>query len=1027
MPIDSIKWQGKTPANSRGRELDFTDYIQFELTNAKGVHDTLVTQFIRWLELYRAPVKQPERNIPYEGAPLSRDSEILTKSGWRRIDAIAIGELVLTRRDDTGEMEWKPVQALPKTYAEKLYHFKSRSMDLQVTAQHTMIAERQEKRGIVRRIKAGELWEKTGFVLPQHGVWKGKNPTKLWGLPAGDVAEFIGWYLSEGSVAYQSVGPRGRHCVRISQSRTANPEKCRRIEDLLTRLKFNWQYFGHDFVVYAGSIPTALFDLLAGQRKSYKKRVPQECFEWSPVLIDRLLMGMIEGDGCITDLPNANYPKVDYYTSSKGMADDVQVLALFCGLHARVLKAATVGALGGVLEDGRQIVAKHDQYVVSICASSYAKYDRAKHAVVEYNDVAFCVTVENHAIYARRHGKASWTGNSNFMLPTIASDADPLYAKFIQSLHATDNLWTTQALNERWVKAAKPLQDMLTWLDHSLLKMYDVNKRVVSEMVKLGTGIYKTGWTYERRPIWTYNEQGIRVKAIKTRGVPFVDHVRLADFVMPPTAFAIDPDAQGGAPWVAERLRVPVATLRWMGESTSPYLPNINKQELDKILRFVEADVPRYDAAVQRNDYLKVATGAGVDFDTGAPPAKVSNPTGTPPGGVTPREIEMWEVHARFPTSENNSQDDIICWYHEPTRSIVRGVYQYYHHGKRPYEVVRYFPGDGFYGIGVCEQTEVFQLGESDLFNFTWDNVFLSNSRMVVASAGANIAPGEPYWPGKTIIVDGDVRNSFGIFPMADIYASLPMLAADMAAKRERRNGMGDLQAGQLQSLPSRTPATTTMALMQEGNRRPDPTLKDMRYAGTSTVGLRILQLMQQFCAQPSRGGPDVGGTALLEMAVSMLGEPEGQEVAKKILMPMENVELGLGCAITATSGAKNKETMRQEYLALMQIAGQTSQQLIGYTQVAMQFAGTPVAMMAEHAIGATLELGNRLLEQYDLPNKERIIPDTPPAETAFPAPAQAGGGAVPAGPVGGPSGQPAPAQFDPSVALTVGGVNGAL
>ena len=51
MPIDSIKWQGKTPANSRGRELDFTDYIQFELTNAKGVHDTLVTHFIRWLEL----------------------------------------------------------------------------------------------------------------------------------------------------------------------------------------------------------------------------------------------------------------------------------------------------------------------------------------------------------------------------------------------------------------------------------------------------------------------------------------------------------------------------------------------------------------------------------------------------------------------------------------------------------------------------------------------------------------------------------------------------------------------------------------------------------------------------------------------------------------------------------------------------------------------------------------------------------------------------------------------------------------
>lgn len=607
-------------------------------------------------------------------------------------------------------------------------------------------------------------------------------------------------------------------------------------------------------------------------------------------------------------------------------------------------------------------------------------------------------------------------GASNLMLPTIASDADPMFAKFIQTLHATDNLWTTQALNERWVDAAMPLQNLLTWLDHRLLKMFDVNKRVVGEMVKLGTGIYKTGWTYERRPVWTYDSMGNVVKAIKTRGVPFVDHVRLADFVMPPTAYAIDPDAQGGAVWCAERLRIPIATLRWMGESTSPYLPNINKDELDKVLRYAEPDVPLYDAAVQRNDYLKAAAITAVNFDTGSPPAQVSAPTGTPPGGVVPKEVEIWEVHVRFPTGSNDSQDDCIIWYHQPTRSIVRGVYNYYHHGKRPYEVVRYFPGDGFYGIGICEQTEVFQLAESDIMNFTWDNVFLANSRMVVATAGTNIAAGEPYWPGKTIIVDGDVNKQFGIFKMADIYPSLPMLGADLGQKRERRNGMGDLQAGQLQSLPSRTPATTTLSLLQEGSRRPDLTLKDMRYSGLSVVGLRILQICQQFMASPV----DVGGKTLLEMAVSMLGEPEGTEVAKKLLMPMENVEMGLGCAITATSGTKNKETAKQDYLALMQIAGQTSQQLIGLAQVAQQMAGTPVAILAEHAIGAQVELGKRLMEQYDIPNIDRIIPDTPPTDTAFPAPAGPAG--IPAGAQPGPGGQPPPPALDPTVQSLYGG-----
>lgn len=595
-------------------------------------------------------------------------------------------------------------------------------------------------------------------------------------------------------------------------------------------------------------------------------------------------------------------------------------------------------------------------------------------------------------------------GASNFMLPVIASDADPLYAKFIQSLHATDNLWTTQALNERWVDVAKPMQDFLTWLDSSLLHMYDVNKRVVGEMVKLGTGIYKTGWTYEKRHVFTYDDQGRVEKVTRVRGLPFVDQVRLADFVFPATAYAIDPDAQGGAPWVAERIRVPVATLRWMGESTSPYLPNINKEMLEKVLKFVESGVTDFDAAVQHNDYVRAASGGGVNFDTDARPERVSDPTGTP-GGRAPQDIEIWEVHARFSTGADYSQDDVICWYHEPTRAVIRGVYNYYHHGKRPYEPVRYFPGDGFYGIGVCEQTEVFQLSESDIFNFTWDNALLANSRMIVAKSGTNIAAGEPYWPGKVFITDGDVRQDFTSFQMADIYQSLPMLGQELQAKRERRNGMGDLQAGQLQSLPSRTPATTTMALMQEGARRPDLTLKDMRYSGLSQVGLRTLQNCQQFMASPV----DVGGRNLLQLAVSMLGQPEGQNLAEKLLMPMENVELGLGCSITATSGTKNKETQKQDYLALMQIAQQTIQGIIQLAQIAQTMPGTPVAQFAEAGIGAQIELGNRLLETYDIPNRDRIIPDSPPNDTAFPAPQTMGGGMAGQGPAAAPAVPEAP------------------
>lgn len=608
-----------------------------------------------------------------------------------------------------------------------------------------------------------------------------------------------------------------------------------------------------------------------------------------------------------------------------------------------------------------------------------------------------------------------YEGASNVVMPTTATDADQLIAKFMQSIHATDNIWTTRALNERWVDAAMPLQNLLTWLDHSLLKMYDVNTRVIMEMVKLGTGIYKTGWHYERRPYMTYQD-GKAVRAERIVGKPFVDHVRLADFVFPANAYHVDPDMQGGAQWVAERLRVPKARLAWMAQAQDPLLPNVDGDALKEILKHEEAGATPWDSAVQSHDYEKRGSGVGFDFESdGDRKAKTSG--GQPAPSRYNRDIELWEIHARFPTQGNNSEDDIICWYHKPTRQIVRGVYQFYHHGKRPYEVVRYFPGDGFYGIGVCEQTEVFQNLDSDLFNFMYDNVLLANSRMVVAKAGQNIAPGEPFYPNKVWVVDDDISKAFGVFPMADVYQSLPMIQEIVQARKERRNGIGDLQIGNMQSLPSRTPATTTLSLMQEGSRRPDLTLKNMRYSGLSMVGLRVIQLCQQFMASPT----DVGGRTLLKLAVDMLGVPESMHAAEKLVTPAESAELGLGCAITATSGAKNKETAKQDYLALMQIAGQTSQQLIGLAQVAMQTAGTPISMLAEQAIGAQLELGKRLLEQYDITNIDRIIPETPPQSTAFPAPVM---GAAPA--PGAPAGV-APGGVDPTVQQLYGGATSGL
>ncbi len=354
-----------------------------------------------------------------------------------------------------------------------------------------------------------------------------------------------------------------------------------------------------------------------------------------------------------------------------------------------------------------------------------------------------------------------YEGAANFTLPLTAIDVDQLMAKFVQTIHAPEDLWTISPMNERWVKTAKPLQDMLTWLDRNILKMYNVNNRVILEMTKLGTGIYKTGWDYQRYPILTYDTYGRITRAEKIRGVPFVDHVRLSDWLMPAYSYAIQPDAQGGAPWTGERHRKSPSVFRRWATSGSPLLPSVDKDTLDLVIKFTESGATDYDEYVRKVEYEKqgahLPTSESQDWDKSS--TQMAGQTG---GGLRiVREIELWEIHTRYGTKSDDNEEDIIVWFHLPTRKILRGVYSYYTHGQRPYEVVRYFPGEGFYGIGVCQQKEVFQKMASDLFNFNYDNVLLANSRMVVAKSGSNIAPGEPFYPNNVWIVDDDVNKSF--------------------------------------------------------------------------------------------------------------------------------------------------------------------------------------------------------------------------------------------------------------------------
>jgi len=608
-------------------------------------------------------------------------------------------------------------------------------------------------------------------------------------------------------------------------------------------------------------------------------------------------------------------------------------------------------------------------------------------------------------------------GSSNRVLPITATDADQFYAKFMQSIHASPDLWIVQAMNERWQPAAKPIQDFLGALDRAVIKMYRVNKRAIMEMVKLGTAIYEHGWAYENRPINTYDPHGKIVRVNRIKSQPFVDHVRLVDFLIPPYAYAIQPDEQGGAPWVGKRVEMTREQLLSVANSTDPFLPNIGMKAALKILAFENTQQDLYDDTIQRLTYeprAKEQTDRNFDRSSDAT-------DGQSIGGAVgnyQRKVKLWECHVRWAVT-GDSPSDLVVLFHPPTNTILRAMYNPYLHGQRPFDVIRFFPTEGFYGIGVCEQAEVFQDMASELQNYLFDNVLLGNAQMLAAKAGANIAPGEPIYPGKVIITEGNPGDDIKPFTMGNgAYPGLNNLIGLVDSQHNRRSGLSDLQVGNIDGLPGRTPATAVQALLAEGNRRPDLTIKDMRYEGLSIIGLRLIQLCQQFIGSPV----DLDGKKYLQMALTTLGEPEGSAAAEKLRTPLENAELGLGVEIAAASSTANKDLQVQKLTGLLTLYSQMAPNMIQMAQVAQQAPGTPIAAIATKALGGISELLERTLAQNDIRDTEEFVPDVP----RIMAEAQAAQAAAPpAGPPGGAGGGNPGAGGGPPVGGVPGGAGG--
>jgi len=370
---------------------------------SKRFWHTFVTDFcLRLMDLNPAV----PRHLFIEEAPefcLTPDTEIFTKSGWKKYDEIHEGDPVVAFDLDRETYEYEPIQrVVVREHRGELIRMQSRSLDCLMTPDHRAVIRRFQHDPARYRLYPWSFCDGDrlpgNFQVPSGGAPFGAGIAGL----SCDLLRAIGWVITDG---YYHHAKKSKN-LGLEQS-AATVKMGRRIRDemdtTLTRIgsKSKWERparsgvnpQGQEFVAspstcfYLGGPLSARINEWLGDNLH---RIPRILLEnCSEPQIRALYEGLLEGDGTARDGKwRFFYPGLD-----EGLADDFQEIATRLGV--RTVKS---------------FVKQNGQWRVSIAPSKH-HWVRRLDERVPYAGTVWCVTVKSGAFVARRNGRVFVTGN----------------------------------------------------------------------------------------------------------------------------------------------------------------------------------------------------------------------------------------------------------------------------------------------------------------------------------------------------------------------------------------------------------------------------------------------------------------------------------------------------------------------------------------------------------------------------------------------------------------------------------------
>lgn len=337
---------------------------------------------------------------PY-GCCYSADTDILTDNGWKKFTELTSKDKVLTYNIEKEIAEYqKPTEHFSYKYEGKMYVQANRRLKTCVTPNHKMLVGSRVGHNGIKNPKlltaesidgkarayllAAELNEgerKPNFLLPEvrpekkneHLFTEKKISMDKW-------LHFLGWYISEGHCDKNNVS--GNYSIVLTSYHRKNEAvKAFRDIGLVSIIK------EHHIVATSKQLYTYLKKL----GKSHDKYIPQDIKKLHPEHLAILLKSLLAGDGNKTSKNSWRYTTV-----SKRLADDVQEIAIKCGIAASTN------------------LDKEGFYRVQACTTRTAQcnLDAKRSSWINYKGMVYCVEVPNSTVMVRQNGYAYFSGNS---------------------------------------------------------------------------------------------------------------------------------------------------------------------------------------------------------------------------------------------------------------------------------------------------------------------------------------------------------------------------------------------------------------------------------------------------------------------------------------------------------------------------------------------------------------------------------------------------------------------------------------